>query len=135
MATGYMQKPLVQKLGIREGYNIIILNPPEDYFSTLGSLRKNIAESGELKGPLDLILFFTTKKEELENRFPILKQALSKKGILWVSWPKASAKTKTDLKEDVIREIGIKNGLVDVKIIALDEVWSGLKFVYRVKDR
>lgn len=130
-----MQKPLAQKLGIREGYKIIILNPPEDFLSAIGSLPKDIVEARELKGPLDLIHFFTTRKEDLENTFPILKQALSKKGSLWVSWPKASAKTKTDLKEDVVREIGVKNGLVDVKIIAVDEVWSGLKFVYRVKDR
>ena len=71
----------------------------------------------------------------LEAEFPKLKAALTSDGMLWISWPKKSSKVATDLKEDIIREIGLTNGLVDVKVAAVDEVWSGLKFVYRLKDR
>lgn len=88
-----------------------------------------------LKCPLDFIHFLSKKREELETRFPSLKKALSQGGMLWISWPKVSSKVETDLKEDVVREIGLNNQLVDVKICARDETWSGLKFVYRLKDR
>jgi hypothetical protein len=88
-----------------------------------------------LAGPLDFIHFFTTRQEILAAHFPHLKQALTPAGMLWISWPKRSSKVETDLTEDIIRVIGLDNGLVDVKVAAIDEVWSGLKFVYRLKDR
>jgi len=91
--------------------------------------------SKTLKSPLDFIHFFTKLRGELENKFPILKQELSQDGILWISWPKGSSKVETDLNENVVREIGLKNGLVDVKVTNVDQIWSGLKFVYRLKDR
>jgi len=134
MSVGYSKKFLIQKLGIREGFKIIILNPPEDYNKTLGKLPKDVFVARTLKGPLDFIHFFTTKRSELESKFPILKQELSQDGMLWVSWPKGSSKVGTDLNENVVREIGLKNGIVDVKVIAVDEIWSGLKFVRRLKD-
>ena len=89
----------------------------------------------ELEGPLDFIHFFTRKREDLEEGFPRLKRELSQKGMLWVSWPKGSSRVETDLDENVVREVGLKNGLVDVKICAVDETWSGMKFVYRLRDR
>lgn len=89
----------------------------------------------DLGQSLDLIQFFVTEREALDRNFPILKRSLSKSGMLWISWPKRSSGVKADLDEDVIRQIGLKNGLVDIKICAIDDVWSGLKFVYRLKDR
>ncbi len=135
MTAGYSKKLLIDKLGIKEASKIIILTPPPNYGKVLGRLPEKVIVTEELKGPLDFIHFFTKKREELEITFPKLKQALSQKGILWVSWPKGSSKIETDLNENVIREIGLKNGLIDVKVCAVDEIWSGLKFVYRLEDR
>ena len=135
MSTGYSRKPLIEKLGIREGSRIIILNPPEDYNKTLGKLPKGVFVVETPNGPLDFIQLFTQRKEELESKFPILKKELSQEGALWISWPKGSSKVETDLNENIVREIGLKNGLVDAKISAIDETWSGIKFVFRLKDR
>lgn len=88
-----------------------------------------------LRGPIDFIHFFTRAAAELESRFPQLKAALAFDGMLWVSWPKKASKVNSDLDENVVREVGLRNGLVDVKVAAVDEVWSGLKFVYRLEDR
>lgn len=124
-----------EKLGIKEGFKIIILNPPQNYNNTLGKLPKNVDVMKKLKGPLDSIHCFTKERKELENKFPILKQELSQNGMLWISWPKGSSGIETDLNENMVREISLNNKLVDTKICAVDEIWSGMKFVYRVKDR
>jgi hypothetical protein len=134
MAAGYSKKPLAEKLGIKEGTRIIIINPPRDYLSTL-EIPGKVALVNQLKGPLDFIQFFTRSRKELEAQFPDLKRELLKGGMLWISWPKGSSRVETDLSERVVREIGLKNGLVDIKVCAVDEVWSGLKFVYRREDR
>jgi hypothetical protein len=134
MAAGYSKKPLAEKLGIKEGFRIIIINPPRDYLNALEiPLRAIVAN--QLKGPLDFIQFFTKVRKELEVQFPDLKRELLKGGMLWICWPKGSSKVETDLNEGIVREIGLKNELVDVKVCAVDEVWSGLKFVYRKEDR
>ena len=135
MTADYSQKSLIEKLGIREGFRIIILNPPEGYNNALGKLPKDVAVTRTLNGPLDFIHLFTKTRGELETKFPLLKQELSQKGMLWISWPKGSSKVDTDLNENIVREIGLKNGLVDVKICAVNEIWSGLKFIYKLKDR
>ena len=128
------QKSLIERLGIRQRFRILVINPPEDYDKTLGESPNDVFASEVLKGPLDFIHFFTKKREELEREFPALKQELSKKGMLWVSWPKVSAKLRTDLNENVVREIGLENDMVDVKVVSLNETWSGLKFVRRLRD-
>lgn len=135
MSAGYSKKSLVEKLGIKEGLKVAILNSPASYNHILGKLPKNVAVTKNLGERLDFIQFFTKESKELQRKFPSLKRALSQKGILWISWPKGSSKVKTDLNENIVREIGLENGLVDVKIAAVDEIWSGLKFVYRLKDR
>jgi hypothetical protein len=135
MIESHSKRTLVEKLGIKEGFKIIILNPPENYNQTLGKLPKSVLIMKTLKGPLDFIHFFTKGKKELESKFPSLKQELSQNGVLWISWPKGSPRVEADLNENVVREIGLGNGLVDVKVIAIDETWSGLEFVYRLKDR
>lgn len=133
--AGYSKTPLVTKLGIKPGIRIIILNPPGNYSETLGELPPCVLVADTLTDPFDFIHFFTTRRETLAAEFPRLKQALTPSGMLWISWPKRSSKIETDLTEDIIRVIGLENGLVDVKVAAVDEVWSGLKFVYRLKDR
>ncbi len=135
MPAGYSKKSLIEKLGIKDGFAIAILGAPENYAATLGMLPSGVKQSRTLAGPLDFVQFFCSKRSALEDDFPALKQALSPCGMLWVSWPKASSGVPTDLGENVVREIGLANGLVDVKVCAVDEVWSGLKFVYRIKDR
>lgn len=122
-------------MGIKSGQRIIILNAPDGYETTLGVLPDGIEVVHDLAGQFDLIQYFTTERAAYERDFPILRDALLTAGMLWVSWPKKAAKMATDLDENVIRDIGLANGLVDVKVIAVDERWSGLKFVRRVKDR
>jgi hypothetical protein len=133
--AGYSQRSLVSKLGIRAGYRVHLVNAPADYDETLGDLPDSVELVAVPTGSVDFIQFFTKERAELEARFPELKQAIAYDGMLWISWPKKASKVKTDLNEAVIRETGLRNGLVDVKVCAVDEVWSGLKFVYRLKDR
>jgi hypothetical protein len=135
MTAGYSGKPLAQKLGIKGGHKMAVINAPENYEQILGALPENVVTIQSLDGPLDLVHFFTTERRELEDRFPALKQSIAKNGMLWISWPKGASGVKTDLNENIIREIGLKNGLVDVKVAAVDETWSGLKFVFRTEDR
>jgi len=135
MPAGYSKRSLVEKLGIKEGFAVAILGAPENYASVLGKLPSGVKQFNQLKGPLDFLQFFSLKRFHLEEHFPKLKAALSPGGMLWISWPKASSGVPTDLTENVIREIGLRNGLVDVKVCAVDETWSGLKFVFRLKDR
>ena len=133
--AGYSGKPLVAKLGIKPDTRIAILNAPRGYERILGKLPQRVTRSATVVGPLDFIQFFTDSERALERRFRALERALATAGMLWISWPKQASGVATDLTEDVIRAIGLAHGLVDVKVAAVDEVWSGLKFVRRVKDR
>ena len=133
--AGYSKRSLVNKLGIRPGDKVHLSNTPPDYAKTLGSLPDKAVVAKTLQGPCDFIQFFTKERAELESAFPKLKKNLAKGGMLWISWPKGASRIKTDVNENVAREIGLKNGLVDVKVCAVDDVWSGLKFVFRLKDR
>jgi len=133
--AGYSGTPLVKKLGLKENTIFSALNSPVKYVDLLGHLPRNSKESKTLKHGIDFIHFFTQSKSELAKTFPKLKKALTQDGILWISWPKGTSKIKTDVNENIAREIGLENGLVDVKVCAVDDVWSGLKFVYRLKDR
>lgn len=133
--AGYSKRSLVEKLGIKPGHKVYLGNAPSDYGKTLGTLPKDATLLKTLKGPCGFIQFFTKNKDELESTFSNLKKNLEQDGSLWISWPKGASKIRTDLNENVVREIGLRNGLVDVKVCAVDDVWSGLKFVVRVKDR
>ena len=135
MTTGYSGKPLASKMGIKPGQRMIILHAPDDYDVTLGTLPDGVEVVHELNGIFDLIQYFVTERAAYERDFPILRDLLATAGMLWVSWPKKAAKMVTDIDENFIREYGLANGLVDVKVIAVDERWSGLKFVRRLKDR
>lgn len=135
--AGYSGTPLIKKLGLKPGQRACFMNAPEDFPKTLGALPHGIELIQRLSKTrsLDFIHFFTKERNKLEKSFPQLKAALNWDGILWISWPKGSSKVATDINENIVREIGLDVGLVDVKVAAVDEVWSGLKFVHRVKDR
>lgn len=135
MAQGSSKKSLAAKLGIKEGARIVLLNPPKQYEKTLGSLPDGVVAVKQLRGQMGFMQYFTTSSKDLEQAFPRLKKHLSSDGMLWISWPKGSSGVDTDLNENVVMEIGLANGLVDVKVAAIDAAWSGLKFVYRLKDR
>lgn len=133
--AGYSLRSLVEKLGIKPGYTITLINQPDDYYKILSPLPPRVLIALLEEGPFEFIQYFTSDAAELESIFPILKRKLKSAGMLWISWPKRGSGVKTDLTENTIRAIGLKNGLVDVKVIAVDETWSGLKFVYRLKER
>lgn len=135
MTVGYSGKALIQKLGIREGSSLLVVNPPPDYDATLGPLPAGVRRAESASGPLDLVQVFVRSRADLERRLPGLKRALAPAGALWVSWPKKTSGVLTDLTENVVRDVGLAQGLVDVKVCAVDEVWSGLKFVIRLQDR
>jgi hypothetical protein len=135
MSTGYSGTTLPKKLGLKSGQRIIILGAPEDYVTTLSDLPDGLETADSLTGIFDFIQFFTVERAELETQFPLLKATLAQDGMLWISWPKKASKIPTDLDENIIRDTGLANGLVDIKVAAIDERWSGLKFVYRLKDR
>jgi hypothetical protein len=132
--AGYSGKPLIAKLGIKPGSTIAILGAPRGYDRQLGRLPE-VRRRSTTTGRLDFVQFFTTEKHELERRFATLARSLTPAGMLWISWPKKASGVATDLTEDVIRAVGLAHGLVDVKVAAVDDVWSGLKFVRRLKDR
>jgi hypothetical protein len=135
MSAGYSKKPLVEKLGIKPGFEVAFLNAPSDYAATIGSLPDGVKVSTRLKSQLDFVQIFATDEMVLEKKFPKSKDCLKENGMIWVSWPKVSSGLRSSITESKVRETGLKNGLVDVKICAIDATWSGLKFVRRVKDR
>ena len=136
MLAGYSGTPLAKKLGLQEEFKILLYNEPEHYFDLFTDFPEKINIKKEIEPiAIDFIHLFCTSFDELKNIVIKYKGALKKNGLLWISWPKGSSSIRTDLKRDMIREYLIKIGLVDVKVAAIDENWSGLKFVYRVKDR
>lgn len=135
MTTGYSGKPLADKLGIRPNMRIAMLYTPSGYDSLLGALPPGVDIANELEEPCDLIHAFYVLRGALQEDFPRLKLTLTDAGSLWISWPKKTSKVKTDLDENAVREIGLAHGLVDVKVAAVDQTWSALKFVRRLKDR
>jgi hypothetical protein len=133
--AGYSQRSLVEKLGIKAGTRIAILNPPPGYRATLGQLPPGVRVASTPRGQVAFIHVFTKARTELEQRLPALLRALEPAGALWVSWPKKASGVATDITEDVVRAIALPTGLVDVKVAAVDDVWSGLKLVRRLKNR
>ena len=133
--AGYSQTPLVKKLGIKPGIRLAVVDPPGAYHELVEGLPADCVFLDLASGPLDFIHVFVQQEQRLRALFPTLKANLSSSGMLWVSWPKRASGIPTGLNENLIREIGLQNGLVDVKVCAVNEQWSGLKFVYRLKDR
>lgn len=135
MSAGYSQRLLAQKLGIKAGWTIALLHAPDNYLDLLVGLPDEVTIQQELNPDLPFIHFFCTERSRLEASFPAMRAALLQNGMVWISWPKKSAKVSSDLDENIVRELGLACGLVDVKVVAIDSIWSGLKFVIRVQDR
>lgn len=132
---GYSGTPLAKKLGMKDGFDVVLVNNPDHYFKLFLDLPAINLIKKPKKESVDFIHLFCTKTREFEELALQLKSFLKKNGMLWVSWPKGSSKIETDLSRDPIRNFLLTNGLVDVKVCAVDADWSGLKFVYRLKDR
>ncbi len=133
--TGYAGTPLAKKSGIKEAAVISVYNAPDYYLSLFTDWPANVMISTKRLEKKNLIHFFTKREKELAAALPSLKEEVFPNGSLWVSWPRKAANIPTDITEDVIRKLGLANGLVDVKVCAVDAVWSGLKLVIPVKDR
>lgn len=134
MVSGYSGTPLAKKLGIKEGFKVLLVDEPDYYPSLFDDLPEIITEFDNAE-KVDFIHLFALKFNDLEAHFDECKARLAKNGTMWVSWPKKASKIDTDLDGNIVREYGLAHGLVDVKVCAVDETWSGLKFMYRVKDR
>ena len=133
--AGYSGTPLVKKLGIKPDFDVAFVNAPANFAKQLdlppGVNIKSLLKSKDL----DLVVVFVTSQKALTSAFAQYSKRIKPAGMFWVSWPKKASGLQTDLNENMVRDIGLANGLVDVKVCAVDEVWSGLKFVFRLKDR
>jgi hypothetical protein len=132
---GYSATPLPKKLGIKSGFRVFFMDPPPEVLAELGPALKECELLREKKNPLDFAMLFTSSRKRLDNEFARTSKMLAPAGMLWISWPKKSSGVTSDLDEHAVRQIGLQAGLVDVKVCAVTDVWSGLKFVRRVKDR
>ncbi|MCW2991061.1 MAG: hypothetical protein JWM73_1655 [Solirubrobacterales bacterium] len=135
MSAGYSGTPLVKKLGFKAGHSVSYVNPPENLAELLGELPDGVRVLSDLEGPLDLIVCFVTERRVFEQRLTALRRALAADGMLWIAWPKKASKVATTMTEDVVRAVALPTGLVDTKVCAIDETWSGLKLVVRKELR
>jgi hypothetical protein len=135
--AGYSGTPLAKKLGIKPDHCVALIDAPSDFDQTLLDLPDGVQVVSRLmkRMPFDVIVFFTKSEKALASQFQKMGQRLTPAGGLWIAWPKRSSGVATDLSENRIREIGLATGLVDNKVCAIDETWSGLRFVIRLKDR
>ncbi len=132
-SAGYSGTPLIDKLGIKPDARTQFVGAPNDFFTFLGTAPKGARTAS--KGAVDFAMLFARAKADLVKGFPPLRDKLEPNGMLWVAWPKKTSGVDTDLTEGVVRTLGLEFGLVDVKVCAVDDTWSGLKFVRRLKDR
>lgn len=132
MTAGYSGTPLPKKLGFKSGFHVDFHQMPADVRAELESA---LADCADGKGELDLAVVFVKSQAELKKQFAVYAKRLQPAGILWISWPKKSSGVTSDLDENIVRKIGLDQGLVDVKVCAVSDIWSGLKFVRRLKDR
>ena len=134
--AGYSGTPLVKKLGFKEGFRAALVNSPQTFPSELEPLPGGVEfVSGSRAKDLDLVVLFVDSQKKLKQEFPKQAQRLAPNGMLWIAWPKKASGVATDLTDNSVRQIGLAAGLVDVKVCAVNEIWSGLKFVYRLQDR
>ncbi len=132
--AGYSGAPLVKKLGVKEGCRLAIVSAPNGFAESL-ELPRGVQLRKQARGRLDVVVFFVTRRAELTRRFPALCNRLEPDGGLWIAWPKRSSDVATDLSFEPVQRVGLDNGLVDNKVAAIDDTWSGLRFVRRVRDR
>jgi hypothetical protein len=133
--AGYSGTPLPQKLGIKPGARLALIDAPVGFEQVLGELPAGVRTAKRISSGLDVVVLFAPNRAALVKRFGAVAKAIAQNGAFWVAWPKKSSGVPTDLDENVVRAVGLERGLVDVKVCAIDETWSGLKFVIRVKDR
>jgi hypothetical protein len=133
--AGYSGTPLVQKLGVKAGTVLALLGAPEGFEDLLVGLPGDVTVRRRSQGRLDLAISFQTERAVLEQRLPAILKALDRNGSLWVAWPKKASKVPTDITEDTVRDVVLPLGLVDVKVCAIDETWSGLKIMWRRENR
>ena len=130
--AGYSGTPLPKKLGIKPGHRLLLLSAPEQFEL---DLPEDVKVGRAARGKADVIVSFHTERADLARRMPKLRETMEPAAGLWIAWPKRASKVPTDLTEDVVRELALANRLVDNKVAALDEKWSGLRLVIRLKDR
>lgn len=133
--TGYSGTPLAKKLGIKEQANVVAVEAPKAYRGLLGPLPAAVRFSTKVDKTTDIVHVFSTRKAELERALVTYRKKLDPNAAVWVSWPKKAAKLPTDITEDVVREVALPLGFVDIKVCAIDDVWSGLKLVVRKELR
>jgi len=133
--AGYSSKNLIDKLGVRDGMRAIVMRAPDGYLETLPGLEDRVNLVTRLSGKFDFIQYFATSVEQLSAVMPNLSIHLEPNCMLWVSWAKRTSPLHTGLDENIVRKFGLAAGLVDVKVAAVGDDWSGLKFVYRLADR
>jgi CheY-like chemotaxis protein len=133
--AAYTSTPLSKKLGIRAGFTVALLGAPKDFGRQLGKVRKEIKVKTQARGGADVVMLFVKSRSDLAKRLPAVKRMLSEGGWIWVAWPKKTSKTAGDLTQVSVRKIGMTGGLVDYKICAIDETWSGLRFARREGGR
>jgi hypothetical protein len=131
-AAGYSGTPLPRKLGIKPGYRVALLGAPDGFEL---QMPEDVSVRRRAGGRVDVILTFHTSRAELERRLPALRAMMEPAAGLWIAWPKRASKVATDITEDVLREIALPTGLVDNKVCAVDETWSGLRLVIRLEHR
>jgi hypothetical protein len=131
--AGYSGTPLPKKLGIKEQFRVTLLDLPGEVKAELKSALTSCKVAKD--GPVDFAMIFVKAAADLKEQFPRFAKQLAPAGMLWVSWPKKTSGLATDLNENEVRRVGLEAGLVDVKVCAVSEIWSGLKFVIRLKDR
>lgn len=133
--TGYSGTPLFKKLGIKSNCRLCVINPPIDYQDLIAPIPDNVSMLQRVGKDMDIIHFFSTSRQELERKVKNYILRIKPNGMIWISWPKKASKVPTDITEDVIRDVVLPLGLVDVKVCAVDAVWSGLKLVIRKELR
>jgi DUF3052 family protein len=135
MSEGYSAAPLAKKLGIKEGFSVFGINPPDDFLRLLDPIPADVTFLTSLQTDIDLVHFFTNSRDELFGGLAEMRFLIKQNGSIWVSWYKKASKLPTEITEDLIREAAFPLGLVDVKVCAVDEKWSGLKLVIRKENR
>lgn len=133
--AGYSGTPLAKKLGIKPGFRVRTSNAPDHYLELIDPYPEDATISGAIRKDIDLWHFFTSSACELRRALPAIMEAIRQDGTIWVSWPKKASKVPTDITEDTVRKLALPLGLVDVKVCAVDETWSGLKLVIRKELR
>ena len=129
--AGYSGTPLPKKLGVKDDHRVAAVDAPPEF----AGLVDGVELATQLRGQFDVIVFFTTERAKLEKRLDALRKAMKPETGLWIAWPKQASKVPTDMTEDVVREVALPTGLVDNKVCAIDDVWSGLRLVIRVEHR